>query len=158
MVNDLAAQSHQEQYPGAVIRVDELDHSRFLFVCQNGVRLFLHVLSDKILRFRYLTDGPLSTDFSYAVPADATARMEPALVEFREKPDHYRITTERLICTIQKESLKARVLDRSGTILSDDEKGFHWEYDYDSGNDIVKMSKQVPAGVHYYGLATNPTT
>ena len=156
MVNDLAAQSHQEHYPGEVIRADELDNHRFLFNCQNGVRLLLHVLSDKILRFRYLTDGPLSPDFSYAVPADAGSRLAPALVEFREKPDHYRITTERLICIVQKENLKARVLDRSGTILSDDEKGFHWEYDYDTGNDIVKMSKQVPAGVHYYGLGDKP--
>ena len=63
MVNDLAAQSHQEHYPGEVIRADELDGHRFLFSCQNGVRLLLHVLSDKILRFRYLTDGPLSPDF-----------------------------------------------------------------------------------------------
>ena len=156
MVNNLAAQSHQEHYPGEIIRADELDGHRFLFNCQNGVRLLLHVLSDKILRFRYLTDGPLNADFSYAVPADAVSRLAPALVEFREKPDHYRLTTARLICIIQKENLKARVLDRSGTILSDDEKGFHWEYDYDTGNDIVKMSKQVPAGVHYYGLGDKP--
>ncbi|MDB5233248.1 MAG: glycosyl hydrolase, partial [Hymenobacter sp.] len=109
MVNDLAAQSHQEHYPGEVIRADQLDDNRFLFNCQNGVRLLLQVLSDKILRFRYLTDGPLSPDFSYAVPADALSRQAPVLVEFREKPDHYRITTERLICIVQKESLKTRV-------------------------------------------------
>ena len=99
------------------------------------MRLLLHVLSDKILRFRYLTDGPLAPDFSYAVPAEAVARLTVGPVEFREKPDHYRLTTARLICIIQKDSLKTRVLDRSGTILSDDEKGFHWEYDYDTGND-----------------------
>ncbi|WP_197076826.1 glycoside hydrolase family 31 protein [Hymenobacter terrenus] len=156
MVNDLAAQSHQEHYPGEVIRADQLDGNQFLFNCQNGVRLLLHVLSDKILRFRYLTDGPLQPDFSYAVSANNRPQLAPELVEFREKPDHYRLTTARLICIIQKENLKTRVLDRSGSILSDDEKGFHWEYDYDTGNDIVKMSKQVPAGVHYYGLGDKP--
>ena len=83
MVNDLAAQSHQEHYPGAVIRVDQLDNNRFLFNCQNGVRLLLHVLSDKILRFRYLTDGPLSPDFSYAVPSEAVSRLNTGQIEFR---------------------------------------------------------------------------
>src|SRR6476646_6551975 len=93
MVNDLAAKSHQEHYPGEVIRAEELENHRFLFNCQNGVRLMLHVLSDKILRFRYLTDGPLNPDFSYAVAADAATRMAPALVDFRDKPAPYRLTT-----------------------------------------------------------------
>ena len=39
MVNDLAAQSHQEHYPGEVIRAEDLGNHRFLFNCQNGVRL-----------------------------------------------------------------------------------------------------------------------
>jgi alpha-glucosidase len=116
MVNDLAAQSHQEHYPGEVIRAEQLDGNRFLFNCQNGVRLVLHVLGDKILRFRYLTDGPLLPDFSYAVPADPRPLPAPEQIEFREKPDHYRLTTARLICIIQKENLKTRVLDRSGSI------------------------------------------
>ena len=120
MVNDLAAQSHQEHYPGEIIRADQLDGNRYLFNCQNGVRLVVYVLSDKILRFRYLTDGPMVPDFSYAVPADGRPRPAPEFLEFKEKSDHYRITTERLICIIQKENLKTRVLDRSGSILSDD--------------------------------------
>ena len=156
MVNDLAAKSYQDQTAGTVLRADELAAGRYLFTCDNGVRLVLHVISDKILRFRYLTDGPLELDFSYAVLADAPPRPAPAFLEFVEKPDHYRLTTARLICTVQKEALKTRVLDRSGTVLSDDGKGFHWQYDDETGNDIVKMSKQVPPGVHYYGLGDKP--
>jgi alpha-glucosidase len=156
MINDLAAKSHQEHFPGIVIRAEQISDSVFLFNCQNGVRLALHVLGDKILRFRYLTDGPLEPDFSYAVPPEAMRLHTPKFLEFTEKTDHYRLTTARLICIIQKETLKTRVLDRSGTVLSEDEKGFHWEYDDDSGNDIVKMSKAVPAGVHYYGLGDKP--
>lgn len=155
MINDLAAKSGQEHYPAAVLRAVQ-DGNRFVFTCQNGVRLALYVLSDKILRFRYLTDTPLEPDFSYAVPAEAFARAKSAFLEFVEKDDHYRLTTARLICLVQKENLRTRVLDRSGTILTEDEKGFHWEYNDDTGNDIVKMSKQVPAGVHYYGLGDKP--
>ncbi len=155
MVNDLAAKGHQDYTAGTVQHAEELAAGRYLFVCDNGVRLVLHVVTDKILRFRYLTDGPLEPDFSYAVPADAP-RPGPTFLEFVEKPDHYRLTTARLICTVQKEALRTRVLDRSGTVLSDDEKGFHWQYDDETGNDQVKMSKQVPPGVHYYGLGDKP--
>ena len=155
MVNDLAAKSHQEHLPGPIARAEHTGN-RVVFTCQNGVRLVLTVVSDKILRFRYLTDTPLEPDFSYAVPAETLAQAAPQLLEFREKHDHYRLTTARLICIVRKNSLKTKVLDRSGTVLSDDNKGFHWEYDYDTGNDIVKMSKHVPADVLYYGLGDKP--
>jgi alpha-glucosidase len=76
----------------------------------------------------------------------------PTFLEFKEKSDHYHLTTARLICIVWKDSLRTRVLDRSGTILSDDEKGFHWHHNDDTGNDIVKMSQQVLSGVCYCGL------
>jgi alpha-glucosidase len=161
MLNDLALQSSQEQVPGAVHRVEQTDDHLFTFTTENGCRLLLHALSDKILRFRYLTPGaPAEPDFSYAVPDPAAERTMrpgvPSLLEFKEKSDHYRLTTGRLICIVWKDSLRTRVLDRSGNILSADEKGFHWQHNDDTGNDIVKMSHQVPSGVCYYGLGDKP--
>lgn len=153
MINDLVSRKH-EHFPGKVISSQTTDEG-FLFSCDNGVQLMLYVVTDKILRFRYAAEGRFEADFSYAVPADQP-RRELEFLEFKEKPDHYRITTERLICTISKENAAVRILDRSGTLLSADEKGFHWEYDYETGNDIVKMSKQVQSGVHYYGLGDKP--
>ncbi|WP_240737404.1 glycoside hydrolase family 31 protein [Hymenobacter metallicola] len=154
MINDLAARGKQEFFPGQVLSCSQ-QGSDFLFTCDNGVQLSVQVITDKILRFRYATEVGFAADFSYAVPADQP-RAALEFLEFREKPDHYRITTERLICTISKLNTAARILDRSGTLLSADEKGFHWEYDYETGNDIVKMSKQVQSGVHYYGLGDKP--
>jgi alpha-glucosidase len=161
MLNDLAAQGRQEQVPGAVRHAEQTDDHLFTFFTENGTRLLLHVLSDKILRFRYLTPGaPAEPDFSYAVPSAGdhhpTRPAVPTFLEFKEKPDHYRIMTGRVICIVWKDSLRTRVLDRSGNILAADEKGFHWQYDYESGNDIVKMSQQVPSGVCYYGLGDKP--
>ncbi len=153
MINDLVSRK-QELFPGKVISSQTTDEG-FLFSCDNGVQLMLYVVTDKILRFRYAAEGRFEADFSYAVPADQP-RRELEFLEFKEKPDHYRITTERLICTVSKENAGVRILDRSGTLLSADEKGFHWEYDYETGNDIVKMSKQVQSGVHYYGLGDKP--
>ncbi|WP_324676680.1 glycoside hydrolase family 31 protein [Hymenobacter sp. GOD-10R] len=154
MVNDLAARAKQELVPGQVVRSQQQGHD-FLFVCENNVQLQLQVITDKILRFRYATEVGFAPDFSYAIPADRP-RQAPQFLEFREKPDHYRITTDRLICTVSKENLHVRILDRSGTVLSDDDKGFHWQHNDDTGNDIVKMSKQVQSGVCYYGLGDKP--
>ncbi|GAA3917778.1 TIM-barrel domain-containing protein [Hymenobacter algoricola] len=154
MVNDLAAKGSQEFYPGQVLT--GVQHANdFLFSCANGVQLQLQVITDKILRFRYATEVGFAADFSYAVPAEIP-RPDPEFLEFREKPDHFRITTDRLICTVSKETLRVRVLDRSGNVLTADEKGFHWEHDDETGNDVVKMSKQVQSGVHYYGLGDKP--
>ncbi len=155
MVNDLAARSRQELYPGRVVH-GEQQGTDFLFRCENGVQLLLQVISDKVLRFRYATEAGFGPDFSYAFPSGTPPRQQPEFLEFREKPDHYRITTDRLICVVDKDTLRNRVLNRSGLVLSEDEKGFHWEYEYESGNDIVKMSKQVQSGAHYYGLGDKP--
>ncbi|WP_230471132.1 glycoside hydrolase family 31 protein [Hymenobacter jejuensis] len=154
MINDLATRGKQEHFPGQVLTCQQ-DGNTFIFICNNGVKLSLSVVTDKILRFRYATDGRFAPDFSYAVPADLP-RPKVEFLEFREKPDHYRITTDRLICTIAKQDTHTRVLDRSGNVLCEDEKGFHWEHNDDTGNDIVKMSKQVQSGVHYYGLGDKP--
>ncbi|MCC2547154.1 glycoside hydrolase family 31 protein [Hymenobacter sp. BT175] len=154
MINDLAARAKQEFFAGQVLSCQQQGND-FVFTCDNGVLLTLQVVTDKILRFRYTTDGGYAPDFSYAVPTDRP-RETLEFLEFKEKDDHYRITTERLICTIAKQNLESRILNRSGLVLSADEKGFHWEYDDESGNDIVKMSKQVQSGVHYYGLGDKP--
>ncbi|MVN79186.1 DUF4968 domain-containing protein [Hymenobacter sp. HMF4947] len=161
MLNDLASQARQEHLPGPVQRAEQTNDHLFTFVTENGTQLLLHVLSDKILRFRYLTPGSSAEpDFSYAVPDPATEHIVlPAAVtflEFKEKADHYRLTTGRLICIVWKDSLRTRVLDRSGNILSADEKGFHWHHNDETGNDVVKMSQQVPSGVCYYGLGDKP--
>ncbi|SHK96697.1 glycoside hydrolase family 31 protein [Hymenobacter psychrotolerans] len=155
MVNDLAAKARQEFFPGKLV-ASQQEGSDFVFRCDNGAQLRLEVISDKILRFRYATETGFAPDFSYAFPSGVPARTAPEFLEFRERPDHFRITTDRLICTVAKDGLKTRVLDRSGNTLLQDEKGFHWEYDYDSGNDIVKMSKGVQGGVCYYGLGDKP--
>ncbi|GAB3837451.1 glycoside hydrolase family 31 protein [Hymenobacter jeollabukensis] len=157
MLNDLAQKGRQEFFPGQVIRAEVVPGTAdFRFTCDNGVVLLVQVISDKIVRFRYSTDGYFAPDFSYAFEGGAPLRQPTSMLEFVEKDDHYRLTTGRVICIVGKESLHIRLLNRSGIVLLEYEKGFHWEYDWDSGNDIVKMSQQVQPGVHYYGLGDKP--
>ncbi len=151
MLNDLAGR-REERAPGQANSGQRvLGTTDFLFRCADGCALLVQVVSDKIIRLRYAPTGAFPADFSYALDP-AFEPVAPAFLEFKERPELYRITTDRLICTISKDGLKTRFLDRSGTVLSEDERGFHWEFDAESGNDIVKMSKRVQAGEHYFGL------
>ncbi|MBC7448124.1 MAG: DUF4968 domain-containing protein, partial [Hymenobacteraceae bacterium] len=151
MLNDLAGK-REERAPGQAISGQPVPGTTdFLFRCADGCALRLYVVSDKVLRFRFAPTGAFPADFSYAIDA-AFRPTPPDFLEFKERPEFWRITTDRLICTITKDGLKARILDRSGTVLSEDERGFHWEFDAESGNDIVKLTKRVQAGEHYYGL------
>jgi alpha-glucosidase len=162
MLNDLAAHSQREQLPGPILRAAQTTDFSFTFTTQNGTRLLLHAVADGILRFRYLPPGAAAEpDFSYALPGPdepyPTRPAVPTFLEFREEADHYRLATAQLVCVVEKVALCTRVLDHAGTVLSADEKGFHWRYDDDTGNDYVQLSHRVPAGAAYYGLGDKPT-
>jgi alpha-glucosidase len=148
MVNDLG-NSKEYLFPGKIIGCKQ-DGNHFLFTCDSEVALSVTVVTDKIIRFRYAVDGHFTDDFSYATDPDFSGPY--TIVECKEKVDHYHITTDRVICTIDKERLRVKVLNRSGTVLSEDEQGFHWEHNFESGGEIVRMSKKVQPGEHYYGL------
>ncbi|WP_245590568.1 glycoside hydrolase family 31 protein [Adhaeribacter aquaticus] len=148
MINDLANKK-ADLFPGNAIDYNQ-SGNQFSFYSDNDVVLMLQLVSDKIIRFRFANDGNFSPDFSYAI--DANYQPAAPQIAFKEKLDHYRITTDRLICTISKEGLRVRIADKSGNILNEDEKGYHWEYDLHTGNDIVKISKKVQSGEFYYGL------
>ncbi len=149
MVNDLG-KKREEFFPGTVVKHWSEDDTKFYFQCDNEVVLFVHVITDRIIRFRFATNGHFEDDFSYAIDD----RFEPKVdeCEFVEKDDHFRITTGRLICTLTKEGLINRILDRSGNVLCEDEKGFHWEDNREWGGDIVIHSKKIQSGEHFYGL------
>ncbi len=155
MINDLATRK-EEFFPGEVVSLREEEGQRYFFTCENDAALMVHVITDKVLRFRFSTTGRFDDDFSYAIDKDISEPLE--FFEFKEKDDHYRFTTERIICTIGKKHLETRILDRSGTILCDDEKGFHWENNREHGGEIVLMSKKISSGEHFYGLGDKPHT
>lgn len=148
MINDLANRK-EDLFAGIAIDYKQ-EGNRFYFYCDNEVILLLHIISDKIIRFRFATDDNFAPDFSYALNPDYTPPVTTP--EFREYPDHYCIATNLLVCHIAKEGLRVRVTDKSGLVISEDEHGFHWHYDLRTGNNVVKMAKKVQSGEHYFGL------
>ena len=141
--------AEHERFPG-IIQTFRREENTFTFECDHGVVLKVMVLTNKIIRFRYSTNGLFQKDFSYAI--DPKFQAGSPEIEFKEKSDHYRITTKRLICRIRKEKLIVKLLDKSGTSILEDEKGFHWEENQESGSDIVQISKQLKPKEYFYGL------
>jgi alpha-glucosidase len=128
----------------------EQDGDSIQFFTNNNVILKVTILRDSLIRFRYTTKGYFSDDFSYAI--DKTQSHGFNSLTVLEESDTVKIVTSKVICTIQKEDLRVSISDLDGTIILEDEAGFHWEEYYEYGGNIVKMSKTSKVGECFYGL------
>ncbi|MFC7000078.1 glycoside hydrolase family 31 protein [Rufibacter roseus] len=148
MINDLGAK-HEEYFAGTVTQVEN-DKNFAVFTCDNHVALRVEAINQHTIRFRFATSAGFGRDFSYAIAPDRL--QENVKLKVKELHDHYRLTTKELICTITKKGLRSRIVDKSGQVLLEDEKGFHWQDHKDYGGEIVKMSKHARPREFYYGL------
>ncbi|HPF10635.1 MAG TPA: glycoside hydrolase family 31 protein [Flavobacteriaceae bacterium] len=142
------------QFPSLITNfIKEKD--KFLITSENGVQLQITVIRDSVLRFRYNTEGAFPKDFSYAIDTDAVRGYNH--LEYSEESDHFKITTAKLVLHIDKANMRKHIYDMEGNLINEDEIGFHWEYSYEHGSDIVKMSKMEQKLECYYGLGDKPT-
>ena len=148
MLNSLAGRSG-DSCPGTAIAYKQ-EGNKFYFYCDNSVVLFVHFLTDIIIRFRFTSDGHFAPDFSYALNPDFSPLPPP--LEFKEQADSYLISSTQIILYINKKGLLVNIADKAGNIILEDEKGYCWEYDLHTGNNVEKISKRVQSGEHYYGL------
>ena len=148
MENDLL-EKREQFFPGKVIR-HEIADGTATFWTDNGVVFRASLLSKALVRFRYGTEGEFEDDFSYAIDPKFT----PTSITLTE-----RTTSESVILgsgtievEISMEGLLVSVRDASGKVLSEDEKGFHWQENTDAGGNIVMCSKLIQGGEEFYGL------
>lgn len=148
MENDLL-EKREQFFPGKVIR-HEIADGTATFWTDNGVVFRASFLSKALVRFRYGTEGEFEDDFSYAIDPKFT----PTSITLTE-----RTTSESVILgsgtievEISMEGLLVSVRDASGKVLSEDEKGFHWQENTDAGGNIVMCSKLIQGGEEFYGL------
>lgn len=128
----------------------------FYFVTYNKVVLKVTIVADNILRFHYANTGQFEADFSYAINKNASRGFDSLKME--EDSHYYIINTAKLSCHISKIDLRNKIYDRlDGTLINQDELGYHWEESYEFGGDIVKMTKTSMDGECYYGLGDKPT-
>jgi len=141
-------------FPSKIINFKK-DVDTLYFTTENDVILQLTVLRDSVLRFRYTTTGKFEKDFSYAITKYASTGYNN--LEIEDLKAYYKITTSKLICEIDKDTLKVTLFDAvDGLVINQDEVGFHWEESYEFGGDIVKMSKISNDGESYFGLGDKP--
>ncbi|MEM9685612.1 MAG: glycoside hydrolase family 31 protein [Bacteroidota bacterium] len=141
-------------YPSKIIQ-HKREGDKIYFHTENHIILQLSVLRDSVVRLRYATEGVFEPDFSYAISEEASYGFNHLEVE--EKQDHYQVTTAKLRINIHKENLKVNIYDTEGTLINEEEQGFHWEENYEYGGNIVKMSKTSQEVESFYGLGDKPT-
>lgn len=141
--------------PGKAIR-HQVENNRFHFYCDNRTALFVHVISDEIIRFRYSPDGVFPADFSYAIVEDLKEQVEN--LKFTQSYNFYDIKTSKVNCRIFKEGLRVKITDKKGNVLNEDAtRGFHWEENKQHGGYVVQMSKKIQAHENFFGLGDKST-
>lgn len=140
-------------YPDKVKEVRK--EGNFFYFNTSETILEVKVLSDKIIRFRYAADGFFQKDFSYAV----SKYFEEKLVElhFNEDRHNYYIQTMSVVCKVAKDGMKITLLTLDGTVICEDETGFHWQHYLQKGGKINYCSKKIQHDEYFYGLGDKPT-
>ena len=155
MITNTELELKGNQFPSNIISYEK-NIDTLLFGAENDVTLQLTVVRDSVIRFRYATDSNFDNDFSYAITKYASTGYNHLEVE--ENETAYVVTTQKLICKINKSDLKVSMYDAlDNTLISQDEHGFHWEESYKFGGNIVKMSKISHDGESYFGLGDKPS-
>lgn len=141
-------------YPNQIIDFKQ-DVDKFYFTTENGVILQITVLRNSALRFRYATENVFQPDFSYAISDDASRGYNE--LEVTETKTEYLIETSKIRVLVDKKTLRIQISDLEGTIINEDEIGFHWEENYEYGGNTVKMSKITQNSEGYYGMGDKAT-
>jgi len=141
--------NRNELIPGKFLKLAVVDN-HFTISTENGCAISIIILSDNIVRVRYATNGHFEADFSYAISSKFVA--DYGEISHKSLTNHIEITTSALVLNVNKIDCKLTFTDKLGRIICRDEKGFHWEENPYYGGDIVKMSKVVQEGEHFYGM------
>ncbi len=75
--------------------------NNFYFKCANNLVLEVSVKSDKVIRFRYATDGVFMRDFSYSYAHEYQGELKN--LEIIEEEEEFLILTSFLECIISKQ-------------------------------------------------------
>ena len=153
MITNTELERKGNQFPGPMASI-KTKANTFNIITENDILLQVTVIRDSIFRFRYATEGNFPPDFSYALDKNAPHGYNH--LESSETATTYIIKTSKLVLQIDKRTLKKRIYDLDGVLINEDEAGFHWEFSYEHGSDIVKMSKLAQKMESYYGLGDKP--
>ena len=117
----------------------------------------ISVYAENIIRFRFSPENHFERDFSYAIAHDGPLPGPPPESQFKFKKvgDEFHVKTGALTCKISK-TLHIAIYDKKGRLVSEDEKGFHWEPHGLFGGNIVFCSKKIQEQECFLGLGDKP--
>jgi alpha-glucosidase len=142
-----------QQDAGVIERWEQVENKFFFYGLQSVLEV--KVFSDIVIRFRFTALGNFERDFSYSHAYAYQGTIEQ--LEIDEQEAHFVIKTSKVNIEIQKERMLIRILDKKGLVISEDEKGYHWEEHKKNGGEIVFNTRKGQAGEHFYGLGDKPT-
>jgi alpha-glucosidase len=154
MITNTELEFKGDLYPSKVVSFKH-DVDSVYFNTDNSVVLKVTIIRDSLIRFRYTTKGYFSSDFSYAIDKNHSHGYN--FLEVTNEANYYQIQTSKVKCIIQKAGMRVSIFDSYGTLILEDELGFHWEESYEHGGNIVKMSKASKDGECFYGLGDKAT-
>ncbi|PIB37338.1 glycosyl hydrolase [Reichenbachiella sp. 5M10] len=138
----------EEFFAGKYVSWEKKGHA-FIIHGQHA-SLEITIIDQDILKFRHGNDGYFEDDFSYAIDPN----YEPPLTEykFEELKASFVIKTAILRCYVSKESLSVKITNLDGTVIHQDEKGYHWQEHKYHGGTINICTKVLHKGEKFYGL------
>ncbi|MDX2247259.1 MAG: glycoside hydrolase family 31 protein [Bacteroidia bacterium] len=132
----------------------EQKENKYYFYCPETI-LEVSVYAENIVRFRFFPEGRPEEDFSYAIPTKGDLPAPECAHKVTEDGDVFVLTTDEIECRISK-TLHTSIYDKSGKLISEDEKGFHWDAHPDFGGNVVYFSKKIQVQENFYGLGDKP--
>lgn len=135
--------------PDRIAKVEQ-EGQKISFVTENDVELIIRLVTSEIFQLSYYLEGDLRSDFSYAIDPDFEGQK--IAYSFEEQKEHYVIETEALQATVSKKKLLVDFYDKEGRVLCKDEDGFYRRGSLMKGISELKVTKQAPRGVRFYGL------
>ena len=125
------------------------------FICTDGkAKVELTVVSDSIIRVRLAPIGVFLDDFSYAVVEQEHANDAARL---SEDDTNYYVSTDNVVCIIQKKDFLVSFSDIKGKVLNQDFSPMHWEENYDYGGYYVYCTKKAFDDEVFYGCGDKAT-
>lgn len=149
MITNTEIERRGNQFPTNVVDFKH-DNEKVWITTHNGVILEITIMRDSMVRFRYATEHAFEPDFSYAISAEVNTGYNSLVV--KEEIPEFVIKTSKIIIYVQKKDLKVQITDLEGTVINEDDLGFHWEENFDYGGNIVKMTKITQSGESFYGM------
>ncbi|MCV9387590.1 glycoside hydrolase family 31 protein [Reichenbachiella ulvae] len=147
-IENFKGKDAEEFFPGRYVSWEKNNNS--FVIHGQGAAIEATVIHSDIIKFRFGNDGYFEDDFSYAI--DPEFAPAPVEYKFEELKASFVIKTATLRCYINKENLTTKITNNEGTVIFQDEKGYHWQDHKFHGGTINICTKVLQKGEKFYGL------